>query len=203
MVELKISKEGVYYVHDYIQEYNWDNYDFETTEISQRILRYKRGKEVAMIFFTEELEKAIVELLNNVIGSEIEEIALVAVPPSKVDKYSPIRQSIDTIVDSFNHRQLNKKFKYLKIMHDFGNLLIRIKDVNTSHSKGQREIYAGHITSIDCNENMILDSSKIVFLILDDITTTGMIMRVCRDILIDYDVKEENIYRLAIAHTIG
>ena len=200
-MRLKISENNVYYVHDYIPEYNWNNYDFEDTEISQRILRYKDGKEVAMDFFTKELQKAIVELSNNILGSEVDEIALVAVPPSKVDKYSPIRQSIDTIVDNFNHRQFKREFEYLREMHDFSRLLKRIKDVNTSHLKGNREIYARHITSIECNEEMISNSANIQFVILDDITTTGMIMKVCEDILLDNDVEEENISRLAIAQT--
>ena len=202
MMKLEISEYGVYYIYDYIQEYNWDKYDFEKTEISQRILRYKDGKELAMNFFTDKLTEAVIEFSNNVLGSEIDEIALVAVPPSKVGKYSPISESIDTIVDSFNYRQLNKKFKHIKTIHNFSNLLKRVKDVYPSHKKGKRAIYAEHITSIECNDALVENSHNIAMIILDDITTTGMIMTVCEDILIDYDVEEDNIYKLAIANTI-
>ena len=202
MPKLEISEHGVYYIYDYIQQYNWDNYDYDSTEISQKLLRYKDGKEIAMKFFTERLTEAIVEFANNVLGSKITEIALVAVPPSKVDKYSPIRESIDTIIDDFNYRQLKNEFNHVKTIHNFANLLKRIKDVHSSHKKGKRAMYVEHITSIECNEKMIEDSEDIIFIILDDITTTGMIMGVCEDILIDYDVCEENIYKLAIANTI-
>ena len=62
-------------------------------------------------------------------------------------------------------------------------------------------MYHQHIMSIDCRRDFENHDSDMLFLILDDITTTGSIMEVSRDILIDYNVNEDNIFSLAIAQT--
>ena len=189
----------VYYIHEYIPEYKWDNFNSDDTEISQRLLRYKRkNKEYAFNFFTNELTEAIINFSNNILV-DVNEIVLVAVPPSKVDKYSPIRLSISRIK---NNTEIKSKFNFIDKINDGGELLMRIKDVSTSH-KERRALYSEHILSIDFNEDLAESyGENAVYIILDDITTTGLIMDVCRDILIDYNIDENKIYRLAIGSTI-
>ena len=190
-MKLNKTHEDVYYIYDYIPEYKWDNYKSEDTEISQRLLRYKReDKKYAWNFFTNTLKKAIIEFSNNELDDNVNEIMLVAVPPSKVNKYSPIRLSISKIVDN---DEIKSSLNNVNI-NDGGELLIRSKDVPTSH-KERRAEYFEHVLSIDFNENLAENFTEdAVYIILDDITTTGLIMNVCRDTLIDYNIDQNKCF---------
>lgn len=199
-MKLRKNDLGIFYIHDYIPEYKWNNYGSDEILISERLVRYKdENKEFALNFFTNELTEAIIELLDNIIGEYSKNVVLVAVPPSKVDKYSPVRLSISRI--RYNS-EIKSKLKYTTKIFDGGELLIRTKDVSTSHNE-RRAKYHEHILSIDFNEELAETfNDDAIYIILDDITTTGSIMDVCRDILMDYDIESDKIYRLAIGSTI-
>lgn len=200
MNKLNQTDKGIYYIHDYIPQYKWDRMSFEETEISQRLLRYKdEGNEYALNFFTDELKIAISLFSKKVLDDNINQIALFAVPPSKVDKYSPMRISINNIANDKKYKSSLKNI----IIKDYGEVLIRTKDVNTSHINDDRRAYRHeHILSIDSTVDFEDYPKDIAYLILDDITTTGTQMEVCRDVLIDNYTPEDNIYMMAIGATI-
>ena len=53
------------------------------------------------------------------------------------------------------------------------------------------------------NEEKVLPDTNMGFIILDDITTSGNSMYVCREILIENGVENKDIISLAIARTVN
>ena len=97
MVNLNKTKWGVYYFHDYENEKKRAGYNQQDVQISEQIIDYKNDDGNAMEIFTDELMQVISYLSNNVMGSNVKNLALVAVPPSKVEKYCPMKKSINLI----------------------------------------------------------------------------------------------------------
>lgn len=54
--------------------------------------------------------------------------------------------------------------------------------------------------SIVCTKKDLSDENM-AFVLLDDISTRGIIMKVCSDILVKHGVNRKNIYKLAIFAT--
>lgn len=147
--------------------------------------------------FTNKLMWAVAAVANT-IGSN--KFGLVAVPPSKVNKPSAIRNSIRKMANWYNQGIVRKNFKCSKAFYDYGNLLIRVSDISTAH-EGVRATYDEQIESIECSKNG-LSKYWTTFIILDDVTTLGTSMDVCRDILLAHGAKEQYIIRMAIARTV-
>ena len=74
---------------------------------------------------------AITILSQNIPQSKI---GLVAVPPSKVDKDSPIRESIRIIKEWYDDGLAEDKFGGDKQIYDYGLLIRRISDISTAHA---------------------------------------------------------------------
>ena len=204
MEDLEITDKGIYYFHKYVptKKREWERYK-EHVKISELIIKYKNGIASSNKLFTKELEEAIIFLSNRVFVGNVIEIALVAVPPSEVDKYSPIRESINNIVDRYEKGEITE-FKYLKKLHNCSNLLIRNMDVESSKDNKSARVKFNHYRSIDFDEDLIADfDENVAFILLDDITTTGFTIEVCEEILIDNEIDEDNIYKLVIAETVG
>ena len=85
---------------------------------------------------------------------------------------------------------------------NFSDALVRVEDVKTAHmNTDDRPKYNDHIRTIKFNNEEKYDFENGVFLVLDDITTTGTIMRACGDILRTNNIEEDKIYKLVIAAT--
>lgn len=56
------------------------------------------------------------------------------------------------------------------------------------------------IDSISCSKQLSNENS--VYLLLDDITTTGTIMSACEEILINNGAKSDEIYKLVVGKTL-
>lgn len=202
---MKINQNNldIYYIYDYIPSVRWNSnkYDGKCIRNSERLSRYKKkDKTSARNFFTSKLKEAIIEFSNNYLNRKYDEIALFAVPPSKVGKFSSIRCTINEIVED---KHVISNLNNIKKIHNCSNVLFRSRDVKTSHSKEDRRAYKfEHVLSIASKKDFSNVSDKVAFIILDDITTTGIQMQVSRDILIDYYANEDNIYMFAIGATI-
>lgn len=197
MLQLNMTDSGIYYLHDYIPVRQFHFYSEEAVTISRKIWDYKDGDPDALNVFTNELMWAVAMIANHT-GSN--KFGLVAVPPSKVNKSSAIRNSIWHIVNWYNQGIVQKTFKCSKVFHDYGNLLTRVSDISTAH-KGVRATYAEQKKSIACHGNF-LSKYWTTFIILDDVTTLGTSLDVCRDILLEHGAKEQYIIRMAIARTV-
>lgn len=54
---------------------------------------------------------------------------------------------------------------------------------------------------MECMEDK-LSNENIVYIVLDDITTTGNSMRACNELLLNSGVKSENIFNIALGATV-
>ena len=201
MVNLKNSKFKVYYLYDYIPERKRNYYNNEQVEISERLIDYKNGEDESMEFFTDKIMEAISYLSNNVMESYVENLALVPVPPSKVDKYSPIKESISMIKGWYEDGITESVFDCSKNIFNYSNLLTRVSDVNTAHKEYPRPTFKEHLDSINCSKNN-LSRDYMTFILLDDITTTGITMNACKNILLNHGANKHFIYKLAIGGTV-
>lgn len=197
MLKLHQTETGIYYLHDYIPSKKFRYHSESENEISRKIWAYKNGDAEAINIFTNELMHAVSALANCMRSNKI---GLVAVPPSKRNKYSAIRDSIE-IMDGWHDQGLSKTvFGCHKTIYDYSTLLTRISDISTAH-EGVRASYEEQKDSIACSRDN-LSKYWTAFIILDDVTTRGTSMDVCKDILLEHGAKEQYIVRLAIAKTI-
>ncbi len=196
VINLKQTESGIYYFHDYYPK----RYRFITEEqdkIRRMIWSYKDKDEEALTLFTNELMEAISLICRQIKSSKI---GLVAVPPSKVNKWSPIRTSIWNINNWYSEGIASSHFGCQKRIYDYSNLLTRIVDIPTAH-EGIRPTYEQQKDTIVCSRNNLWRYSTIFF-ILDDVTTKGTSLNVCRDILVENGSNLDKIIRLAIARTV-
>lgn len=126
MLQLNMTDSGIYYLHDYIPVRQFRYYPEEAVAISRKIWDYKDGDADALNVFTYELMCAVVDLAN---GIRSDKFGLVAVPPSKVNKPSAIRASIQGIVNWYNQNIIRNNFGCSKAFYDYSNLLTRVSRV--------------------------------------------------------------------------
>lgn len=197
MLQINMTETGIYYLHNYIPVRQFPYYSEEAVAITKKIWDYKNGDADALNVFTNELMCAVATIANNI---RSDKFGLVAVPPSKVNKASAIRASIQGMVNWYNQGIIRNNFGCSKAFYDYSNLLTRISDISTAH-EGVRASYDEQIESIACCRNN-LSKYWTTFIILDDVTTLGTSMDVCRDILLSHGAKGQYIIRMAIARTV-
>ena len=166
-------------------------------QVSRDIWSYKDGNPEQIERFANELMQAITSVTDSI---NTNNLALVAIPPSKVGKYSPVAESIQLIQKWAQDGTLKTKFGCTKNVADYSARLTRVQDVNTSH-EGPRATYEDHINSIACGRNK-LSHLWSTFIIIDDVVTRGTHMDACKDILIKNGAIDRYIVRLAIARTV-
>lgn len=196
-MELNITDSGIYYLHEYIPVRKFYCYSENAVAISRKVWEYKDGDTDALNFFTNELMSAIVPIANRMRSHRF---GLVAVPPSKVNKPSAVRNSIWNMVNWYNQGIVQRNFGCNKEFYDYSNLLTRVSDISTAH-EGVRASYNEQMASIKCWGNN-LSTYWTTFIILDDVTTLGTSMDVCRDILLQHGAKKKYIIRMVIARTV-
>lgn len=197
MLQLNMTNSGIYYLHDYIPARQFPYYSKEAVAITKKIWDYKNCDADALNVFTNELMCAVAMVANQIRSNKF---GLVAVPPSKVDKPSAVRISIWNMVKWYSKGIVRKSFGCSKEFYDYSNLLTRVSDISTAH-EGVRATYDEQIESIECCKNN-LSKYWTTFIILDDVTTRGTSMDVCRDILLAHGAKGKYIIRMAIARTV-
>ena len=193
------TEDGIYYLHDYVPMRRRKNYSDEDIEISEKVIDYKNGNQQAFNQFTTEIAKVISSISEEVTKKYI---GLVAIPPSKADKESTVHQSIHSIKEAYEQGYMRSLFGCKKKIYDYSHLLQRDYDIRSScRSYGNRPDYEEQKASISCIRNRLY-LYHTAFILIDDVTTSGTIMDVCEDILIENGMDEDHIYRLAIAKTV-
>lgn len=200
LFKLNMTDSDVYYLHNYIPNDDRRTANLNDRRISNKILNYKHANNAEMRLFTRELIKSISYLSNYIIPDKYNKLALVSVPTSKVDKFSPIQESINQITIWYKNGKTLNDFNCYKEILNY-NILTRFSDVNSAHNEGPRPGYVDHMNSILFNDEYIF-SDDTAFILIDDITTTGTIMDACEDILIENTIDKNSIYKLAISKTV-
>ncbi len=196
MININQTDTGIYYLHEYFPV-RYKRVTEEQDRIRRAIWAYKEMDSEAIGLFTNELMQAITLISKQVYPAKI---GLVSVPPSKTNKESPVRKSISNITFWYSRGVTEKQFDCYKQIYDYGNLLTRKSDIPTAH-EGMRATYDQQKASISCKRERLW-KYRTAFFILDDVTTVGTSMDVCRDILIENGCSPNRIYRLAIARTV-
>ena len=163
------------------------------------LIAYKNDKDdYSLNLFTKEL----MEFISKIIEDNNLKLSFIAVPSSKVYKTkSSIKKSINLIEKWYEHNRLYSEFNCKNEIVNYKDLLKRVKDVPTAHLGEGRASCEEHINSIECMEEN-LSNENIVYLVLDDITTTGNSMRACNEILLKNGVDYKNIYNIALGATV-
>ena len=203
---LKIYHAGhtdIYFIYDYIKsgirkEYKINNARLssevkECVEIDDKLIKYKYHN-YHIKFFTEKLLEAV-KIISATYFADKDAVALVAVPPSEMEKDPQTKKSIELIEEWSNKEKYGIDFK----VYDKSKFLKRTEDVESS-KEGNRSIEK-HENSIECdeNDNRPLNTGVIIF---DDITTSGNTMYVCKNKIIEYGFNEDDVIPLAIARTV-
>ncbi|SDJ31233.1 hypothetical protein SAMN04487760_10529 [Lachnospiraceae bacterium G41] len=185
------------FIHYYIPVRDFPYNSKEDVDFSRELWDYKKLIPYAMEKYTDELMQAISQMSRNISKNKI---GLVAVPPSKVDKESAVRNSIKIIKEWYDQGLVKRKYGCDKQIYDYSDLLSRVEDIQTSHESRNRPSYDDQMDTIACSRDRLW-RYRTAFIILDDVTTLGTSMDVCRDILIENEADEDQIYRLALART--
>lgn len=176
-------------------------FDLKTIEISEKMRDFKKYF-AYNDFFTEELLEGILKVIDEKIDDDVRKVGIVVVPSSTVerDNASSVRKCVNSIEKIF------KEDKYQKFSKEIVNcrwLLYREKDVETSHLDSKnRPSREDHMNSIVCDKKTLAKLKDMVFILVDDITTTGTIMNACEDILVEHGMEKDKIFKFAIAKTV-
>ena len=189
---MKKNMRGIYYLCDYIPYRDFQYRSEEETSISKAIWDYKDGRTDAFYEMTAILQNAIWQFGTMINGKKF---GLVAVPPSKVGKESPIAQSIELLTENTNNSMLTAG----KELVDYSKLLVRDYDIKTSHIEGRVE-YDEKLNSTKCTRKD-LSKEKITFVVMDDVTTSGDTLKACAEVLKKHGVPQKNIVLFALANT--
>lgn len=186
---LKWTHEKIYYLTSYIASRFWNYRGDDDLEVSDSklIVSFKEGDDSAVEQVTMRMLSAVNELIENYVSSEY--LVLVPIPSSKPSKTTSMYRAAEFIGDFCSHGG----------DVDVLDMFERIYNMPAAH-EGYRPGYEEQKNSIRCNYPELCDENH-TCIILDDVTTTGTIMDVCRDILIENGMPEENILRLAFAKT--
>lgn len=194
---------GVYFIDKYIPKDKLEEYSEDEIKFTKKLWDYKDDEDFTVDLFTQDLMKFITFIFNNDVDINVNKLALVPIPSSKVKRInkSSMRKSIDIIEKWYKTGKLEAKYNCNKEIINLNDLLMRVKDVPTAHLGEGRASCEQHIDSIECMEDN-LSNEDIAYVVLDDITTTGNSMRACNEILLKAGVNEENIFNIAIGATV-
>ena len=200
--KINTTRSGVYYIDEYVPPKKQDLHDEHHNNFSRQLLGFKNGNNDLINLFTKDIVEFISKLSNQNIDNSKSKLALIAVPSSKTYKTNnSIKKTIDIIEEFFKQGTLKSDFNLNKDIVNYKDLLKRKKDVPTAHLGEGRASFDEHIDSIECIQDN-LSNKDTVYIILDDITTTGNSMRACNQILSNNGVKEENIINIALGATV-
>ena len=205
ITELNVTRNDVYYLYKYVPVKKLNSASDDEIEIRERILTFKDGDDETVISsFTNELMEAISLISKTKIRVNIKKIVLVCVPSSKVsNRYkSTMRKSINIIEKLYKSGIAEHNFGCNKVIINQKDLLKRIADVPTAHLGEGRANCHEHVNSIECDGECLCDDDT-VYIILDDITTSGASMKAAKQILINNNVKKDNIFALTLGSTVG
>lgn len=179
----------IYYLASYVASRYWKYRNDDDSDVydSKLIVSFKNGADHAIEQVSTRMLSAVNELIENYVSSEY--LILAPIPSSKLRKMTNMYRAAEFIGESCCHRG------DVEVLEMFE----RIYDMPAAH-EGDRPGYDDQKNSIRCNYPELCNENY-TCIILDDVTTTGTIMDVCKDILIENGMPEENILRLAFAKT--
>lgn len=199
MIELKRSKDNVYYVQDYVGLRYRNRYPGYQIALFEKLEQYKKMDPSAIEYYTRQFMEAIAEISKEL---NTPRIGLVAVPPHDVERndMTAVHESIRLIVQWSKDGIARDVYGCEKEICDCGSILERTKTIPPSHC-WPRATIKEQLDSIACTE-VPYDQREITYIILDDITTRGTSLSACASRLALSKVSLKSVRKLAIAKTI-
>lgn len=203
--ELKTDKQtGAYYLDYYIKSRLQSYYSEDELEFTKRLYKYKDyvglSNRDVWADFTIELMQGIVKI-DEKIPFRFKEIHLVAVPRSHPGKYSPMADSIKMIA------KLSKDGAAAgckRPLIDKSDLIVRSTPIREAHKSayygGRRPDIPTHMASMSITSNV--NTSGVLYIIMDDIVSSGNSLWACANLLMVAGVPKNNIRFLAIGRTL-
>ena len=186
---LRWKHNKTYYIADYVKYRYWRYRDDNELEDTKLILDAKKGKDEAINRVADKLKDVVSELIDKYVNTEY--LIIAPVPSSDSSRNSPM----------FDVAERIREHCYFDGEILVARMFSRMYDVPAAHA-GERLSYSDQKSSILCLYPHFC-TDEFTCIILDDITTTGTMMNVCSDILIENGMPYENIIRLAFAKTGG
>lgn len=185
---LNWTHDKIYYLADYVPYRFWRYREECELNDSKMILALKDRKEDAVWQVADKMKAGINELIAKYVKTDY--LIFAPVPSSKLNNKSAMFQVAECLSEECSFH---------------GNIYVmdifqRLYDMPAAHEKKERPEYDEQMSSIRCLYPAFC-SEYYTCIILDDITTTGTIMNVCKDILIENGMPEDNIITVAFAKT--
>lgn len=185
---LKWTHDKIYYYTEYVKSVFWRYRDDSELEDTKLILAAKDGDEDAIDCVADKLLDGIDELIEEYVYTD--QLIFAPLPSSNVNKQSPMFQVAEL---------LRERCTYDGDIHVL-DILKRYYNMPAAHESRVRPGYEEQKDSIMCLYPALC-SDYYTCILLDDITTKSTMMDICRDILIENGMPEENIIRVAFAKT--
>ena len=186
----KWTHSKIYYYADYVKTVFWKYRDESEVEDSKLILAAKDGDKKAIKCVADKLLDGIDELIEKYVNTDY--LIFAPLPSSKVNKKSAMFEVASRLKENCSFQG------NIYVL----NFLSRYYDMPAAHESRVRPEYDEQKDSIVCMYPALCDENYSCIL-LDDVTTTGTMMSVCKNILIENGMPEENIIRVAFAKTGG
>lgn len=168
-------------------------------EMKQSVIDLKNGVSEAVEAYAKRFAN-VIALEDAYRHTSYDTIALISVPSSKVegDTNSPIKECISQIVNMLNSRG----FKAV----DLSNTFVRNTDIRSAHDAArnglERPSVSEQLDTITYNAPEL--KGKVLYFILDDVTTQGRIMNdVCKKKMVDEGIDKADIVCLVAGKTMG
>ncbi len=193
----EIAKNGTPYyksLYPYVPVYMLQQFpDYAKTTYA--ILDYKNMREPAFSKATQELIPVIVEMVNE---SKFGNAILVPVPTSQVGHIPATSESIRIITSKNLH---DAGLTAEKAVYSGRGLLQRIKDVPKAHlqKSDERATVDVHVESMKCGRDILPDDC--LYVLMDDIVTSGTQLRACKQVLMGCGISYENIVAVTVGET--
>ena len=199
---IKRTNDGIYYLHEYVPIPKLAGQDVAAIRATTAVINYKDGSPREVFEFSLEILLALLWIAKQ---SAAHRLYLFAVPPSRINAYSPVRDSIGVVCRLYKNALLRAFLTSDCELVDCGNCLKRVHTIGSAHN-GRRPPFADQVRSLSCSTDpsIITDIStnNAIAVLLDDITTSGTAMSVSSHVLTASGIPVYSIRCLAVARTI-
>lgn len=192
-VRFLYNGNGIHAFHYYLPKRRWSDPTYaDLIAESRRILDFKDKNPTAIRYYERLVLKVILNLLQRLPAKRL---IAIPIPPSKTDT-SPAMYDLLRILEN----DLQNVFPTATSFINGTGTLIRTHSIATSHHTGKRPGIEDHLKTISCRTRFNENDSIIL---IDDVVTSGSIMKACTSILSAHGATSGNIIKIALAKTLS
>lgn len=192
-VRFLYNGNNIHAFHFYLPKRRWPDPTYaDLIAESRRILDFKDKNPTAIRYYEKFIFSVILNLLQRLPAKRL---IAIPIPPSKANTIPAMYDLLNILENDLRNASL-----YQTSFINGTGALIRTHSIATSHHAEKRPGIADHLKTISCR-NRFNDNDFIV--LIDDVVTSGSIMKACTKILSDHGAAPENIFKIALAKTLS